>query len=82
MANVTPGNILISPDGHATLIDLSFARRPDEGGSAANRPIMGTYRYIAPSTLPRPWRPTSVATSTALGCAVRDAYGSPRVSGQ
>jgi eukaryotic-like serine/threonine-protein kinase len=46
--DVTPGNIHISPTGHVTLIDLSFARRGDESGSAADRPIMGTCSYIAP----------------------------------
>lgn len=46
--DVTPGNIFISPTGHVTLIDLSFARRGSEIGSAADRPIMGTCSYIAP----------------------------------
>jgi eukaryotic-like serine/threonine-protein kinase len=46
--DVTPGNIHVSPSGHVTLIDLSFARRGDEIGSAADRPIMGTCSYIAP----------------------------------
>ncbi len=46
--DVTPGNIHLSPGGHVTLIDLSFARRDDEVGSAADRPIMGTCSYIAP----------------------------------
>jgi eukaryotic-like serine/threonine-protein kinase len=46
--DVTSGNIHVSPSGHVTLIDLSFARRGDEIGSAADRPIMGTCGYIAP----------------------------------
>lgn len=46
--DVTPGNIHVSPTGHVTLIDLSFARRGDEIGSAVDRPIMGTCSYIAP----------------------------------
>jgi eukaryotic-like serine/threonine-protein kinase len=46
--DVTPGNIHISPSGHVTLIDLSFARRGEETGSAADRPIMGTCSYMAP----------------------------------
>ena len=46
--DVTPGNIHVSPTGHVTLIDLSFARRGNEIGSAADRPIMGTCSYIAP----------------------------------
>jgi serine/threonine-protein kinase len=46
--DVTPGNVHVSPSGHVTLIDLSFAQRSDEAGSAADRPIMGTCSYIAP----------------------------------
>jgi serine/threonine-protein kinase len=49
--DVTPGNIQVSPSGHVTLVDLSFARRGDETGSAADRPVMGTCRYIAPEHL-------------------------------
>ena len=44
--DVTPGNIHVSLAGHVTLIDLSFARRSSEIGSAADRPIMGTCSYI------------------------------------
>ncbi len=49
--DVTPGNIHISPTGHATLLDLNFARRQDEFGSAVDRPIMGTCGYLAPEYL-------------------------------
>lgn len=49
--DVTPGNIHVSPTGHVTLIDLSFARRRNETGSAVDRPIMGTCHYIAPEYL-------------------------------
>lgn len=46
--DVASGNIQVSPAGHVTLLDLSFARHPDEGGSAIDRPIMGTATYLAP----------------------------------
>jgi len=49
--DVTPGNIHVSPAGHVTLIDLNFARRCDETGSVADRPIMGTCSYLAPECL-------------------------------
>ncbi|MCE5266555.1 MAG: serine/threonine protein kinase [Planctomycetaceae bacterium] len=49
--DVSPGNIHISPSGHATLMDLSFAQRPGEEGSAVDRPVMGTCRYLAPEHL-------------------------------
>jgi serine/threonine-protein kinase len=46
--DVSPGNIHVSSAGHVTLLDLSFARRKDEAGSAVDRPIMGTASYLAP----------------------------------
>jgi eukaryotic-like serine/threonine-protein kinase len=54
--DVTPGNIHVSPTGHVTLIDLSFARRTHETGSAVDRPIMGTCSYIAPEYLTSAFR--------------------------
>ncbi|MCH8921680.1 MAG: serine/threonine protein kinase [Planctomycetes bacterium] len=47
-ADVKPANIIVSPEGHATLIDLGFARRRDEAGSLVDRPLLGTVAYIAP----------------------------------
>jgi serine/threonine-protein kinase len=49
--DVKPGNIMISPEGHATLLDLGFARRGDETGSAVDRCVLGTFHYIAPEFL-------------------------------
>jgi eukaryotic-like serine/threonine-protein kinase len=49
--DVKPGNLLISPSGHVTLIDLNFARRRDEPGAAVDRCILGTFYYIAPELL-------------------------------
>jgi eukaryotic-like serine/threonine-protein kinase len=49
--DVKPGNVMISPEGHVTLLDLSFARRVDETGSAVDRCVMGTFHYIAPELL-------------------------------
>lgn len=46
--DVKPGNVLISPEGHATLLDLGFARRADESGSVTDRCVLGTFDYIAP----------------------------------
>ncbi|MBN1394407.1 MAG: serine/threonine protein kinase [Pirellulales bacterium] len=62
--DVAPGNIFISPVGHATLIDLSFARPAEQPGSAVDRPVMGTCRYIAPELL----------TSTLRGDVRGDIY--------
>jgi serine/threonine-protein kinase len=48
--DVNPRNVLIGPDGHATLIDLGFARRPGEIGSVLDRCVLGSIHYLAPET--------------------------------
>ena len=50
-ADVKPGNILVSPDGHATLIDLGFAHAPSEAQHWSSRPVVGTLAYIAPEVV-------------------------------
>jgi eukaryotic-like serine/threonine-protein kinase len=48
--DVKPDNILIAPEGHVTLLDLGFARRPGE--NAKHREcLLGTARYMAPETV-------------------------------
>lgn len=49
--DVKPGNVFISPEGHVTLLDLGFARRADETGSAVDRLVKGTCNYIAPELI-------------------------------
>jgi len=46
--DVKPSNIFISPPGHVTLLDLGFARRAGETGSAGDRCVAGTCNYLAP----------------------------------
>ncbi len=50
-ADVKPANILVSPSGHATLIDFGFAQTPAEASAWATRPLAGTLAYIAPEML-------------------------------
>jgi len=51
-SDVKPDNIMVGPDGHATLIDLGFARRLDQSGSAVERAMVaGTCGYIAPEVI-------------------------------
>jgi serine/threonine protein kinase len=50
-ADVKPSNIFVAPTAHVTLIDLGFARRGDEIGSVASRPVVGSLDYIAPEAL-------------------------------
>ena len=50
-ADVKPANVFVSTSGHATLIDLGFARRLEEMSSIADRPTLGTIAYMAPEML-------------------------------
>lgn len=54
--DVKPENVLVSPEGHVTLLDLGFARRRDETGSVVERCVMGTYNYIAPELITSAFR--------------------------
>lgn len=65
--DVTPANIQISPSGHVTLLDLSFARRNEEFSSAVDRPIMGTCGYLAPEYLTSALRPDIRSDIYSLG---------------
>jgi serine/threonine-protein kinase len=49
--DVKPSNIFVSPEGHATLLDLGFARRTDRAEPALERCMTGTGHYMAPETL-------------------------------
>jgi len=68
--DVAPSNILVSPTGHATLIDLSFARRPHEIGSIAARPIAGTCRYVAPEYFSSALKPDIRSDIYSLGATL------------
>jgi len=46
--DVKPSNIFLSPGGHATLLDLGFARRTDGSEPAVERSVSGTWHYMAP----------------------------------
>jgi serine/threonine-protein kinase len=49
--DVKPANIMVQPNGHATLIDLGFAQRFGEAAAVAARAFCGTIRYAAPERL-------------------------------
>ncbi len=50
--DVCPANVMVAAGGHATLIDLGFARSPSESAEVDNRnAVMGQLRYAAPETL-------------------------------
>ncbi len=68
--DMAPGNIHVSPTGHATLLDLNFARRREEFGSAVDRPIMGTCAYLAPEYLTSSLRPDIRSDIYSLGAVL------------
>jgi serine/threonine-protein kinase len=47
-ADIKPANILVSPTGHATLIDFGFVQSPAEATRWTTRPLAGTLAYMAP----------------------------------
>jgi eukaryotic-like serine/threonine-protein kinase len=49
--DVKPANVLVHPSGHATLIDLGFARPLGELVESADNELLGTPAYLAPELL-------------------------------
>jgi len=49
--DIKPRNVLVSPEGHATLLDLGFCRRGNEAVPVAQEPLLGTVAYMAPERL-------------------------------
>lgn len=47
-SDVKPCNIIVSPNGHATLIDLGLSRRMGEPALPIDRAVCGTPQYMAP----------------------------------
>lgn len=70
--DVKPGNILVTPDGHAKLSDLGLAG-PLAGG-AENDPrfgkIVGTADYLSPDHIEAPWDPKPAWDIYSLGCTL------------
>ena len=49
--DVKPENIMLSAQGHVTLIDLGFALRTNEAMNTAQRTVRATLNYVAPETM-------------------------------
>ena len=70
--DVTPGNVLVSPDGEAKLSDLGLSG--PLGGNYENDPrhgkIVGTADYFSPDQVLDPWNPTPAWDIYSLGCTL------------
>jgi serine/threonine protein kinase len=69
-ADVKPSNIFLSSDGHATLLDLGFARQPADTTSFVNRCVTGTMQYIAPEMITSALRPDIRSDIYSLGATL------------
>jgi serine/threonine-protein kinase len=71
--DVKPSNIFIAPDGHATLLDLGFARRCQKPRGHISQAFAGSVSYAAPETLtPVVW-PNERADIYSLGVMLFEA---------
>ncbi|MCC7071858.1 MAG: protein kinase [Deltaproteobacteria bacterium] len=79
--DVSPANVIISPDGHARLIDLGIARAPESVERTQTGDLRGTVRYLAPELFDA--KPHTALTDLwALGvCLFEAALGRQAVIG-
>lgn len=66
-SDVKPSNVMISPLGHATLIDLGLARRPADEDHSIDRAQVGTPAYMAPELFVSTIRPDIRSDIFSLG---------------
>ena len=67
--DIKPSNIFLSSQGHATLLDLGFARRRDERAES-HRAIAGTGYYLAPEHVSSVYRPDIRSDIYSLGAVL------------
>jgi eukaryotic-like serine/threonine-protein kinase len=70
--DVTPGNVLVSPDGVAKLSDLGLAGPLNDPAESDPRhgKIVGTADYLSPDQIRDPWSPTPAWDIYSLGCTL------------
>lgn len=69
-ADVKPSNVMVSSQGHATLIDLGFARQPADQISLVDRCVAGTMHYVAPEMITSALRPDIRSDIYSLGATL------------
>ena len=68
--DVKPENIMLSAEGHVTLIDLGFALRKNEAMLTAQRTVRGTLNYVAPETMTSAYCSDARSDIYSLGIAL------------
>ncbi|HVX12264.1 MAG TPA: serine/threonine-protein kinase [Pirellulales bacterium] len=73
--DVKPSNIFLSEEGHVTLLDLGFARRPADSTSLVHQCLTGTMQYIAPEMITSTFRPDIRSDIYSLGATLYETLG-------
>jgi serine/threonine protein kinase len=72
--DIKPSNVLISPDGHAKLVDMGLARlhqvEPGENDLTASGVTLGTFDYISPEQARDPRSADVRSDIYSLGCTL------------
>ncbi len=72
--DLKPGNLIITPDGHAKLLDLGLVfflqQEDDELRDVNNGKIVGTADYLAPEQIMAPDKVSPVSDIYSLGCTL------------
>lgn len=75
--DVKPANIILATSGHATLVDLGFARRLGDLGTGLDRVALGTPHYLAPECLCSQPRFDARSDFYALGVTIYELLTGP-----